>query len=467
VLEVANTRTRARSTLSPRAGRPLTLYSCGPTVYRYAHIGNLRTFLLADLVRRALAYRGVEVRAVQNITDVGHLTDDTVDHAEDKMLVSAGLEGRSTEEIAAYYTQAYLDDAAALNLRPFDAYPRATEYVETMIDLVARLEARGYAYDAPSAVYFDVRAFPEYGQLSGNRLEDLQAGHRIDANPEKRFHADFALWRKAGPRRGVAWDAPWGRGFPGWHIECSAMSLALLGEHVDVHLGGVDLVFPHHDSEIAQSEAAVGHRVVDVWVHGEHLLSEGRKMAKSAGNFYDLRTIAERGYDPLAFRLLCLQSRYRTQFNFTEEALDGSARALARLRARTAALGPASDPVDAEWDARFLAAVEDDLDTPGALTLVHAVASGEGKAAALPDPARATLLRRWDAILALDLDRDAAAGAEVALPAGAAALIAEREEARAAKDWAAADALRDELAAVGVDVTDTPEGSAWTVREVR
>ncbi|MDP9406221.1 MAG: cysteine--tRNA ligase, partial [Actinomycetota bacterium] len=392
-LSVADSLTRSRVPLAAPAGRPLTLYACGPTVYRYAHVGNLRTFLLADLVRRVLRARGVAVAAVQNVTDVGHLTDDTVDHAEDKMLVAAGLEGRSAAEIAAHYTAAFLADAKRCNLVPFDAHPRASDHVDAMLELIARLVAAGHAYDTPDAVYFSVPTFPGYGRLSHNRLDALQPGAG-ESSPHKRFHGDFALWRKAGPRRQVVWNSPWGRGFPGWHIECSAMSLAYLGEHIDVHLGGVDLQFPHHEAEIAQSDAAVGHPVVTVWLHGEHLLADGRKMSKSAGNVVDLRSLDERGVDPLAFRLLCLQARYRTQVNFTWEAVGAAARALQRLRAHCAELDAAARDEDATGAvvedrtapiaARFDATVDDDLDTPTALTLVHAVAGGDRDAGLPP-----------------------------------------------------------------------------------
>jgi len=465
VLRVTDTLTRSRRALAAPSDRSLTLYSCGPTVYRFVHIGNLRTFLLADLVRRVLASKGIDVRAVQNITDVGHLTDDVSDLGQDKMLVSAGLEGRSAAEIAAYYTEAYLADARRLNLLAFDAYPRATAHIDAILDLTGRLVAAGHAYDTPAAVYFDVRSFPAYGRLSGNRLHSLQPGYRMGVDPAKRFHADFAIWRKGGQRRQQVWSSAWGPGFPGWHIECSAMSLAYLGEYIDVHLGGVDLAFPHHEAEIAQSESAVGHRVVDVWLHGEHLLAEGRKMAKSAGNFFDLRTIAEAGVDPLAFRLLCLQVRYRTQLNFTWDALLGAQRTLERLRARLAQSDEAtSDPeTDAErfLQLRFDQAVDDDLDTPTALTIVHQVAGGTGQARAVPPGRRAWLLRRWDAVLGLDLGRLADAGGEP-LPTGAAELVAARDRARAARDWPGADRLRAELAAMGIQVSDTPSGTTWT-----
>jgi cysteinyl-tRNA synthetase len=464
VLTVTNTRTRSRQELVRPRGRPLTLYACGPTVYRTAHVGNLRTFLLADLVRRALASEGVDVRAVQNITDVGHLAGDTHDEGADKVQLAAEVEGRSTEEIAAFYTERYMADADALNLRRYDAYPRATDHIDAMLDLIRRLEAGGYAYDTRAAVYFDVRRFPRYGALSGNRLEDLRPGHRSGRTaPDKRFHADFALGCGVGP--------PWGRGFPGWHIECSAMGLELLGERIDVHLGGVDLAFPHHESEIAQSEAAVGHRVVDVWMHGAHVLSDGRKMAKSTGNVLDVAALREGGLDPLAFRLLCLQARYRTQLNVTWDALAGADRSLARLRQRVGELSRATDDATDqqaadEVEARFLAAVCDDLDTPTALQLVHEVAAGEGCAAELSPGARAALLRRCDAILGLDLvrDLDRVHSDGPPLPPGAPEQMASRERARAAKEWTAADELRTELSALGVDVIDTPDGPRWTLR---
>jgi cysteinyl-tRNA synthetase len=262
------------------------MYTCGPTVYRYAHIGNLRTFLLADLLRRALEADGIQVRQVQNITDVGHMVDERFDRGEDRMLVSARLEDRSPAEIAAHYTEAFLADAAAFNLRPAAAYPRASEYVPQMQELVAKLLEGGHAYEVEGNVYFAVESFPGYGRLSGNTLERLRAGHRQEEpDPRKRHHADFALWKAAGPGRLVRWPSPWGDGYPGWHIECSAMSLATLGEHIDVHTGGEDNVFPHHEDEIAQSEAVVGHPVVTTWVHGRHLLTADFKMSKSRGNF--------------------------------------------------------------------------------------------------------------------------------------------------------------------------------------
>jgi cysteinyl-tRNA synthetase len=468
MLQVTNTLTRTKEPVATDGAGPVRMYTCGPTVYRYAHIGNLRTFMLADLVRRALEADGVEVHQVQNITDVGHLTNERFDHGEDRMLVSARLEGRSPAEIAEHYTRAYLADAADLNLEPAHSYPRASAYVPQMIDLVERLLAKGHAYEVDGNVYFAVESFPAYGRLSRNSLDQLRAGHRQEGvDPRKRHHADFTLWKAAGPNRLVKWDSPWGEGFPGWHIECSAMSLGELGPEIDLHTGGVDNVFPHHEDEIAQSEAVVGHQVVRTWVHGEHLLTEGRRMAKSAGNFYDLRTVRERGHDPLAVRYLFLQARYRSQFNFTWDALAGAERALGRLRDRMgewsrspsgdgeATRGAAGGSL-ATYQKRFRAAIDDDLDTPRALTVVGELESDE----LLAPAERFRAVAGFDRILGLDL---AAAAGEV-LPGGAGELIAERERARADRDWAAADRLRGQLAELGVEVVDTRSGTQWRLR---
>ena len=461
MLQVTNTLTRAKEPLRPRTPGRLSMYTCGPTVYRYAHIGNLRTFLLADLLRRALEAGGTEVRQVQNITDVGHMTNEEFDRGEDRMLVSARLEDKSPAEIAQHYTEAYLADAAALNLRPAAAYPRASEYVPQMLELVAKLLERGHAYEVEGTVYFAVESFPGYGRLSRNTLDRLRAGHRQEeVDPRKRHHADFALWKAAGPGRIVKWPSPWGDGYPGWHIECSAMSLATLGEHIDVHTGGEDNVFPHHEDEIAQSEAVVGHQVVATWVHGAHLLTEGRRMAKSAGNFYALADLRQRGHSALAARLLFLQARYGSQFNFTWDALAGAERTLDRLRSRVAgwARGPeAGRPAGAGgYEERFWAAVDDDLDTPTALAVLHELEGDESLAPA----ARLAAVTAFDRFLGLDL----AAEVGQVLPAGAEALIAGREQARAARDFAAADRLREQLAGLGVEVTDTRSGTTWRLR---
>jgi cysteinyl-tRNA synthetase len=334
--------------------------------------------------------------------------------------------------------------------------------VPQMLELVAKLLERGHAYEVDGTVYFAVESFPGYGRLSGNSLDKLRAGHRQEeVDPNKRHHADFALWKAAGPGRVVKWPSPWGDGYPGWHIECSAMSLAELGEHIEVHTGGEDNVFPHHEDEIAQSEAVVGHRVVTTWVHGKHLLTEGRRMAKSAGNFAALRDVVERGHSPLAVRLLFLQARYQTPINFNWEALAGAERALDRLRARMAEWArdqrTGRTPGCAGYEQRFWAAIQDDLDTPRALAVLAELEGDES----LPPAARFTSVAAFDRLLGLDL----AEVAGMALPAGAEALIARREQARAARDFATADRLRDELATLGVEVTDTRVGPTWRRRQ--
>ncbi|MFA5891608.1 MAG: cysteine--tRNA ligase [Actinomycetota bacterium] len=456
MVAVYDTLARAVLPLETVAGRALTMYSCGPTVYRYAHIGNLRTFLAADIVRRSLEYSGVEVHQVMNITDVGHMTDELFDRGEDKMLLAAGLENKPPEEIAAHYTKAFLADMAAINIAPARAYPRASAYIPQMIELIVRLIERGHAYECDGTVYYDVRSFPDYGRLSGNTLDKLVSGHRKDIDdPRKRYHADFVLWMHAGPQRAIRFPSPWGEGYPGWHIECSAMSMEAFGEEFDLHTGGEDNVFPHHEDEIAQSEGVTGHRVVRRWMHGAHLLSEGRKMAKSAGNFYDLRDLAARGHtDPLAVRLLFLQSRYRAQMNFTLDALAGAERTLNRWRriAAESAAQPAEQADTTSYEKRFTDALANDLDTPAAIALVAEVVSTPS----LPPHARASLLAGWDAVLALDLLRDARAGVEI--PAEVQEMVEQRERARDAKDYAAADALRTEISARGFDVEDAPEG---------
>jgi cysteinyl-tRNA synthetase len=470
VLRLTDTRTRRLEEVSPASGRRLTIYACGPTVYRFQHVGNLRTFLLGDLVvRTGEVLHRWQSTLVQNITDVGHLQDDTgIDlSGEDKMLVAAQAEGRDPFEIARFYEQHFLDDCAALNIRPADAYPRASECIELMVDLIATLVDKGHAYvGTDGSVYFDARSFPSYGEISGNRLDELRAGHRSDAAElaaGKRFHADWALWKRAGERRQMVWETPWGSGFPGWHVECSAMSLHHFGESFDLHTGGVDLRFPHHEDERAQSEAAVGHQVVRRWVHGEHLLAEGRKMAKSTGNVVLVRDVVERGHDPLALRLFFLTGRYRQQMNLTWETLAAADRRLARWRAKVAdwAEAPSAAMSVAHVD-RLRAAFDDDLDTPSALVALADLEKDDD----VPAGAKFETFAWVDRLLGLDLVRDVGRpqpGPD-ALPVGAEELLSRRAEAREAKDWSASDTLRDDLAELGVAVVDGREGQTWSLR---
>ena len=464
MLRLYDTRTRQVETIEPARRGRLSVYSCGPTVYRPAHVGNLRSYLLADLIRRTAGRHRLLVTSCQNITDVGHLADDTeIDpQGEDKVLAQARAEGKSPLEIARYYEKAFHADCAALNIHPADSYPRASECIGLMIDLIARLIETGHAYAVPSgSVYFDARSFPGYGELSGNRLGDLRPGQQ-GVDPDKRFHADWALWKAAQAGRELTYAAPWGTGFPGWHTECSAMSLHYLGETIDVHTGGIDLRFPHHEDERAQSNSVTGHEVVQHWVHGEHLLFEGRKMAKSTGNVVLLADLTARGLDPLALRFAFLDHRYRQQLNLTWAVLEAADRTVRRWRERVAewARSP-SKPMCAEYVTNFNEAFDDDLDTPAALRVLRNLE----KDSEIPPGAKFETFAHADHLLGLDLARDI--GREPAprpLPDDAADLLEARAAARAAADWPLADRLRDRLGTLGVTVTDTPAGQTWTVR---
>jgi len=451
-----NTFTRQKEELRPLREGIVRIYSCGPTVYRYVHVGNLRTFMLPDLLRRSLEYLGYETEQVMNITDVGHLTDDTFDRGEDKMLVSARLESKSPEEIAAYYKAAFMEDADRLNIRRAASYPHASHYIAQMIALIEKLIARGHAYEVGGTVYYDIASFPAYGKLSRNTTDKLLAGARGEVDPRKRHPGDFTLWKAAGEHRLQVWPSPWGLGFPGWHIECSAMSMTLLGDRFDIHTGGADNVFPHHEAEIAQSEGATGHRVVGCWMHGGLLLLAGARMAKSAGNFLRVSELVDQGFDPLAFRYLALQAKYRTKLNFSTDGLAGADRALRQLRERVSASSGGADPPDpraADFESRFREALADDLDLPAVMALVAELVRSD----VFPG-SRAFLLRSWDRVLGLDLDRPTR---DVPLPDGATALLEAREKARVARDFETSDRLRDELAVLGVAVTDTPDGQRW------
>ncbi len=467
MLHLHDTRTRQLEQIVPSTPGLLTVYACGPTVYRYAHVGNLRTFLLTDLIRRTAEQHGLRVRLVQNITDVGHMQDDSGidDGGEDKLLAQAKLEDRSPFAVARFYEEAFHRDLRALNVHPADSYPRASEWIDSMIALIETLVERGNAYvGSDGTVYFASQSFEGYGAISGNRLEDLRSGHgatgESTATSAKRFHADWALWKKAGENREMTWDSPWGRGFPGWHIECSAMSVDLLGDTIDVHTGGIDLRFPHHEDERAQSNSAAGTEVVRHWVHGEHLLFEGRKMAKSTGNVVLVSDVVDRGHDALALRLAFLSSRYRQQANLSWDAIAAADSTLARWRRAVAdwAEEP-SRAMDAGYRAEILAAFDDDLDTPKALQALRRLEKDDDVAAG----AKFETFAWADRLLGLDLAREVGRPRPVAvLPEGAQSLLDARAQARTDRDFAASDRLRDELAALGVVVKDTKAGQEWT-----
>ena len=428
----------------------INVYCCGPTVYRDAHVGNLRTFMLADLISRVSVLRGNKVKLIQNITDVGHMSEDFT--GDDKILAQATIEKISPLEIARKYEEKFHKDLSALNIKPADAYPRASETIELMQSLITDLIEKGFAYvGGDKTVYFDAQKFESYGAISGNKLESLIPGHKFEQHNDgaKKFHADWALWKTAGNRTEMIWDSPWGPGFPGWHIECSAMSLKLLDQHVDVHVGGIDLRFPHHENERAQSNAVIGHEAVDLWVHGEHLLFEGKKMSKSSGNVVLLDDLISRGIDPLALRLCFLENRYRSQMDLTWNSIMAADETLKRWRNKMSTWGQAATvTVESEIETWL----SDDLDTPKVILRLREIEKSELNN-------KRELFLYADQVLALDLDRGVVVRE---LTEHMQTLLAERVKARHEKRWADSDSLRLELEELGLKISDTPEGQTWS-----
>jgi len=451
-LSMYDTMSRALKTISGRDGA-VRIYCCGPTVYRDAHVGNLRTFLLSDLISRTLQLTGLEVTFVQNITDVGHMADDFSE--EDKMLAESAKTKVDPFDIARKFEARFHTDLERLNIQGADSYPRASEKMKQMIESIEKLIENKNAYvGTDGSVYFDATSFPGYGALSGNKLEALKPGHRYEYTDEggKRFHADWALWKLAGARTQMIWDSPWGSGFPGWHIECSAMSIELLDGHVDLHIGGIDLRFPHHENERAQSNSLTGDETVDTWVHGEHLLFEGRKMSKSAGNVVLLQDIIDRGLDPLSLRFVLLENRYRSQMDLSWASLEAAHSTLKRWRQL---LANAGDSADLKFDQEISDALTTDLDTPRAMQRIRAIEK-DSTIGALDKRA---LFLYADQVLGLDLGRGVESrdvNEEIQ------ALLDSRIEARAAKNWALSDSLRDQLSELGLEIKDGAEGQSWS-----
>jgi cysteinyl-tRNA synthetase len=446
-LTLYNTMSRKKETFEPLRPPLVRLYCCGPTVYNYAHIGNLRTYIFEDVLRRTLKYNGFEVNHIMNITDVGHMTSDA-DEGEDKMQRAAEREQKSPWEIARFYEEAFFQDTMRLNIQRPEVTPRATEHIDEMIGIIKALEEKGLTYTTQEAVYFDTAKFADYGKLARLNLKDQQtARSEVVQDDTKRNPSDFVLWFCNKPTHIMKWESPWGVGYPGWHIECSAMSMKYLGETFDIHCGGVDHIPVHHTNEIAQSEGATGHPFVRYWLHGEFLLMNSEKMAKSAGNFSTLSKLIEQGYDPLAYRYLCLQAHYRSELNFTVESLDAATAGLRKIYA----LCPNNDPLREDETAfemarqRILDAINDDLSMPQAVGLLNSYGSYR-------------LWVEFDAILGLDIAKRACRGEEE-LPAEVQVLVEARNAARKAKCWAESDALRNQLIALGYDVGDSPQGT--------
>jgi cysteinyl-tRNA synthetase len=465
-VQIYSTQARRKEVFRPIEAGKVGMYHCGPTVYDRAHIGNLRTYIMADLIRRTFAYLGYEVRQVMNVTDVGHLTSDA-DEGEDRMLVGARRAGRDPWEIADHFTRLFFQDAAALNILRPHVVCKATEHIPEMIDLVERLQTLGCTYEINDGVYFDVSRFPGYGRLSGQTLDEMVAGVRVQVNPEKRHPADFALWRKATPDHIMQWDSPWGSGYPGWHIECSAMSMEYLGETLDIHTGGEDHIAIHHENEIAQSEAVTGKPFANYWMHGRFLRwnKDDQRMSKSSGQFLVVSDLVERGFDPLAFRYYCLTASYRVPLTFSWAGLESAADGLYRLQDNVRRLHGQVDGTEpgephAIPDDCFRRAISDDFNAPGALAVTWEVVRQANRAA---DPAEKRALLQsvldFDQVLGLRLADMVVTDDE--LPANVAALIQQRGAARAARDWSTADALREAIRQHGYEVEDTPSGTQW------
>ena len=453
VLSIYDTFSRAPKKISS-AGGVVTMYCCGPTVYRDAHVGNLRTFLLSDLISRTIGLSGLIVEMIQNITDVGHMTDD---FHEDKMLEQSKKEKIDPFDIARKYEERFHQDLAHLNIIAADKYPRASESIELMHEMITALISKGSAYVAEDdCVYFDAQSFPGYGQISGNRLDSLKPGHRHEyvEDGAKKFHADWALWKAAGNRKEMIWDSPWGPGFPGWHIECSAMSLKFLHGHVNIHVGGIDLRFPHHENERAQSNAITGTESVDLWVHGEHLLFEGRKMSKSAGNVVLLNDVIARGFDPLALRLCFLENRYRSQMDLSWQSISAAHETIKRWRGKIAGWGLLNS---LQADSTVVGFLENDLETPRVITYLRAVEKDRN----LTDAEKANAFLFADQVLGLELSRSE----EVReLSSELKSMLSEREAARSSKNWSLSDELRIKLEAAGLEISDSAAGQSWSWR---
>ena len=462
-LVLYNTRTRRKEPFEPLESGRARIYTCGPTVYASAHLGNMYAYLFADLLKRALLAEGLEVTQVINITDVGHLTDDG-DAGEDKMEQEAARSGRRAQEIAEQHTREWLNDRERLYCLPPEVLCRATEHIDEQIELAKTLEERGYTYRIADGIYFDTSKFPRYAEFARLDLEAQETGERVGEVAGKRNPADFALWKFASDdvHRQQEWDSPWGRGFPGWHLECSAMSSRYLGQSFDVHTGGVDHIAVHHTNEIAQSECAFDvHPWVQVWMHCEFVDFRGEKMSKSLGNVATVDDLVARGLPPLSFRYFFLQAHYRQQQTFTDEAIDAAATGYDRLlRVATEvrfAEGRVHESRIQPFRERFRQAIRDDLNAPRALALTWEVARSDE----LSRPEKATLFREFDDVLGIDL-REAIPRAEVQeSDPRIDGLLLEREQARARRDFAGSDRIRNELAAEGIVIEDTPDGPRW------
>ena len=448
-----NTLTKKKELFKSLEPKKVKMYSCGPTVYKDATIGNMRTNLFQDTLRRVLEYNGYEVKQVMNITDVGHLVSDG-DEGEDKMLKSAREEHKTPMEIAEYYTKLFFKDLKRLNVEIPEVICKATDHIEEMLEMVQKIMENGYAYETSTAIYFDVSKLDEYGILSGINLREQKAGARVEVDPEKRNPYDFALWIKAPENHLMKWDSPWGPSYPGWHIECSAMSQKYLGEVFDIHTGGIDLIPTHHENEIAQSKGACGKIPAHYWMHGEYLLINGGKMSKSLGNVYLLDDIIKRGYDPLVYRLFNFSCHYKGKLNFTWEGIEAASTALTRLRdgyqKHLTGMADVDGTIISEIENKFHQAINDDLNMTLAMSAVWEAVKYQDKS-----PKIAKLLEKFDTVLGLKITEKK----EEEIPQEILELVEQRKVARNEKNWTESDRLRDLIAQKGYSVKDTKDGA--------
>lgn len=457
-----NTLTRKKEEFHSIDENRVRMYSCGPTVYSYAHIGNFRTYIFMDTLRRVLKYNGYELKHVMNITDVGHLESDA-DEGEDKMEKAARKEKKDPYEIANYYTEIFLKDMEKLNIDKPEIITKATENISQMIDYVKEIIKNGYAYETSKGIYFDISKLDKYPVLSNRKLDDQIAGARVDVDPEKKNPYDFALWIKAPENHIMKWESPWGLSYPGWHLECSTMGRRFLGEEFDIHTGGVDHIPTHHENEIAQSKGATGKIPAHVWMHCEYLQVDGGKMSKSLGNTYTISQLQEKGISPLAFKLFCFTAHYRNKLNFTFEGAYGAQKALERLYDSYIKNANGVDDVDEntikEYDERFMAYINDDMNMPGAMSVVWEIARNVKKSIKFAD-----LLLKFDKVLGLDMKNAEKylvkfkQNDSEELPAEIKKLVEERKNARAEKNWAKSDEIRDKIISLGYSIKDTKDG---------
>jgi cysteinyl-tRNA synthetase len=464
---VYNTMTRNKDEFVPYKEGKVGMYTCGPTVYNYAHIGNLRTYIFEDVLKKSLEYVNYKVKHVMNVTDVGHLQSDS-DEGEDKMALGASREHKTVWEIAKFYEDAFFEDCTKLNIKRPTIVCRATDHIQEMIDFIKKLEEKGYTYVSNGNVYFEIDKFEDYTKLANISIDELEAGSRIEVDPNKKNPLDFVLWftNSKFSNQIMQWESPWGKGFPGWHLECSAMSVKYIGEYLDIHCGGVDHIQIHHTNEVAQTEGALGHKWVKYWMHGEFLVENGGKMSKSSGDFLTVSRLEEEGYSPLDYRYFCLQSKYRRQLVFSFESLNDARNGYKKLKERIAVVLTAidqNDVINAEkisaYKEKFSSYISDDLNIANAFTVLFDVLKDNE----LNNKEKATLVEDFDKVFSLDLmkiEKQATNVDEELINR----LIIERAEARASKNWARADEIRNEFIAMNIELLDTKEGTAWKVK---